>query len=105
MVDADRSIGPESAVRLICRADDNGVRVISSRPLAKIVPPSEPIGDDDLHGQPRSGFWIEVRDEQERPRYRRVICRSARQRGGGSRRRRLLHAPPGDLRSAARWWV
>ena len=43
------------------------------RSLEKVVPPSEPLGEEDEPNLPRSGFWIEVRDAKERPCYRRVI--------------------------------
>ena len=70
----DRSSGAERAVRLICRADENGVHVVSRRRLAKVAPPSEPLEEEERGGQRRSGFWIEVRDDEDRLRYRRVVA-------------------------------
>ena len=66
---------PPRAVRLICTADEQGVRVISRRRLESVVPPSEPIGGGhEENMQRRSGFWVELRDAEERPCYRRVVA-------------------------------
>jgi hypothetical protein len=60
------------AVRLICRADEHGVRVVSRRRLNALVPPSDEVEDVDSRG--RAGFWIEVRDAAGNPSYRRVMA-------------------------------
>lgn len=73
MTDASDSRTPGPAVRLICTADDDGVRVVSRRRLAKVVPPSEPLDDELVTTTGRAGFWVEVRDADERVRYRRVL--------------------------------
>jgi len=66
---------PRPAVRLICTADGDGVRVVSRRRLTKVVPPSEPLEDPESGtAEQWSGFWLEVRDERERVRYRRVVA-------------------------------
>jgi hypothetical protein len=66
---------PPRAVRLICTADEQGVRVLSRRHLESVVPPSEPIGGEhEEKMQRRSGFWLELRDAEERPCYRRVVA-------------------------------
>lgn len=66
---------PGPAVRLICAVEGDGVRVLSRRRLTKVVPPSEPIDDQEAGRAGQwSGFWIEVRDDRDRVRYRRVVA-------------------------------
>lgn len=95
MTNDERGAMPR-AVRLICTADEQGVRVVSRRRLETVVPPSEPIGEENEQNmQRRTGFWIEVRDAEERPCYRRVIADplpdsiEAPTAGGGFTRRKV----------------
>ena len=62
--------GPQRAWRLICTTDAAGqVRVRSRRRVEMIVPSTGPLAD----ASPATGFWVELRDAEERTRYRRAM--------------------------------
>lgn len=69
----ENSAPVDRAIRLVCVADADGVRVTSRSRLAKVVPPTESLPDVSSAAG-RSGFWVEVRDAADRVRYRRVMA-------------------------------
>ena len=62
--------GPQRAWRLVCTTDAAGqVRVRSRRRVEMIVPSTGPLAE----ASPATGFWVELRDAEERTRYRRAM--------------------------------
>jgi hypothetical protein len=61
--------GPVKAVRLLLSFEGEGVNLLSQQSVEMTLPPSEQ--DGGAEGQ--RGFWYELRDEQNRPLYRRVM--------------------------------
>lgn len=66
----DESVpGRQAAVRLIFEYEGTDIRLVSRQRVEMIPPPSDPLREEqDLHG-----FWVEVRDAELRPLYRRVM--------------------------------
>ncbi|CAM5370227.1 hypothetical protein [Streptomyces griseomycini] len=61
---------PPTTVRLIFEYEGTDIRLISRRRVAMMPPPSDPLRER----EDAQGFWVEVRDAQQRPLYRRVMC-------------------------------
>ena len=59
----------EPVWRLLCVADEDGVRVLARKRVEMTVPPSEPLDE----APERTGFWAELRDADDRPHYRSLM--------------------------------
>lgn len=68
---ADR---PQDAIRLTLEYEGIDVRVVSGRRVRMTAPPSDPV--DEYEGQ--TGFWFELRDQDDRVSYRRVVSNPIR---------------------------
>ena len=68
---ADR---PQDAIRLTLEYEGTDVRVISGQRVRMTAPPSDPV--DEYEGQ--AGFWFELRDQDDRVLYRRVVSNPIR---------------------------
>ena len=60
---------PMKAVRMLFSFDGEHLHLVSQQSVAMVVPPSDPVQGN----QGQKGFWYELRDEQDRPLYRRVM--------------------------------
>ena len=61
--------GPKAAVRLIFEYEGDAIRLVSTQQVEMTVPPSDPLEV----AENTAGFWIEVRDANDQPLYRRVM--------------------------------
>lgn len=59
-----------AAIRMVFAYDGNDITVTSRQRFETIAPPSEPLN---VRVEGRSGFWAEVRDEEENPLYRQLM--------------------------------
>jgi hypothetical protein len=57
------------AVRLVFSYDGRDVTLTSQQSVEMVVPPSDPVEGNEAH----HGFWYELRDNQDRPLYRKVM--------------------------------
>ena len=63
-------MSPQGAWRLVCTTDAEGrIEVRSRRRVEMIVPPAGPLDD----AARAAGFWVELRDAEERTQYRRAM--------------------------------
>lgn len=60
---------PAKAVRMIFAFDGDHLHLVSQQSVEMVVPPSDPVQGIEGH----KGFWYELRDDQDRPLYRRVM--------------------------------
>jgi hypothetical protein len=62
-------VTPAGAVRLTFSYDQDDVQLTDSSPVDMVVPPSDPLSG--YEGQ--TGFWVELRDSDDRTVYRRIL--------------------------------
>jgi len=60
---------PASAMRLTFSYDGDDVKLVSQQPVNMIVPPSDPVRGYSK----QKGFWAELKSEQDKTLYRRVM--------------------------------
>ncbi|WP_171163536.1 hypothetical protein [Streptomyces sp. I05A-00742] len=65
----DSGPGRRAAVRLIFEYAGPDIRLVSRQQVEAAPPPSDPIEEE----RDVQGFWVELRDAEQRPLYRRVM--------------------------------